>query len=294
MRDALDGYLHRSSRPVGAREVSQLVTGLFGEERERIRGIIDEQMKQMLRETAQMLPVPSLELWANSVDHTPTAVTGRRRAPVSAPESDPYQAGLYASDRIPGTGSGTFVGANVSAQPRARGPRTGLIVGASVAVVSIVGVVLAVVFIGIPGGSSSTPSAPTTTAEAPPTAAKTIELEITFGPPGATAKLDGVALAHSPFVAQMPRDGTAHTLEVSAPGYVPQSKMLSYESDIDLSIVLEEEASSADPVVSAEPKPDPRRVPPPPTPGGKSHPPPPAGGDGKEPLGIDEENPYGK
>ncbi len=62
-RAALEGYLARTSPRVGAREVGQFVEELFTQEREKIRLIIDEQMKQLQREasTAMPLPVPTLE-----------------------------------------------------------------------------------------------------------------------------------------------------------------------------------------------------------------------------------------
>ena len=305
MRDALEGFLHRFSRRSGTREVSDLVSDLFAEEREKIREIIDNQMKQLMRETAQTLPVPTLELWANAVDHTPTAVSGRRRAEVLSSQSGLHGAGPIShsglhgagmEDSVPGTGShGTLVGANLSASPPATGSRTTLIVGVVAALVSISGIVAAVMFLGTP-----TPTEATATAEPTAQAADTIKLEIAYGPADATAKLDGVALAQSPFIAQMPKDGSAHTLEVSAPGHVTQTTMLSYEQDIDLNIVLEErkdEVPSAEPTTTAAaPRPvpvlGPRPVtpqPPPPPP-----PPPPPTGKGNKPLGIDEEDPYGK
>jgi serine/threonine-protein kinase len=303
MRDALEGFLHRFSRRVGAREVGKLVSDLFAEERERIRGIIDEQMKQLLRETAQNLPVPSLELWANAIDHTPTAVSGKNR------QARASQSGLQGDDSAPGMGlgsHGTLVGANLSAAPPARRSRTTLIVGLAAVAISIIGVLLMMLFVGPSDGAPDAASAASADASGGTDSGETIQMEIAFGPDAATAKLDGVALAQSPFVAQMPRDGTAHTLEVSAPGYVTKTTMLSYDRDIDMSILLVEASASADASTSASA----------PTPGagpnakansgqGNSgqgnkgtHPktavPPPKGGDGKQPLKIDEEDPYGK
>lgn len=303
MRDALEGFLHRFSRRSGNREVGDLVSDLFAEERDKIREIIDGQMKQLMRETAQTLPVPTLELWANAIDHTPTAVSGRRRAEVLSQSGlhggRTSQSGLHGDDSIPGTGShGTLVGANLSTSPPATGSRTTLIVGVAAALVSIVGIVVAVMFVGTSEPDETAPAA-TTAATAATDATETISLEIRFAPADATAKLDGVALAQSPFVAQMPKDGSAHTLEVSAPGHVTQTTMLSYEQDIDMNVVLEEQtddAPSADPTTTAVvpkpypvagPRPTPKAQPPPP-------PPPPPTGNGKKPLGIDEEDPYGK
>jgi eukaryotic-like serine/threonine-protein kinase len=291
LRDDLDGFLHQFSRRIGTREVGNLVSELFAEEHDRIRAIIDEQMKQMLRETSQSLPVPTLELWANTVDHTPTAVSGRRS--VAALIS---QSGLHGRDSVPSTGSGsTLMGANLSTAPPARGPSTTLLVGLAAAAISVIGVLLVVVYFGRADGATTgaTPSAPTAAGTS-----ETIRVEITFDHPEATAKLDGVALAESPFVAQMPRDGTAHTLEVTRPGFATKTTMLSYDRDIELDVVLAEGASSAEPTTTAAPPtPGPRlpgpRLPAPPTPA-PPPPPPPVGGGGKKPLKIDEEDPYGK
>src|SRR6185503_12314075 len=72
-----------------------------------------------------------------------------------------------------------------------------------------------------------------------------------FGPGGATAKLDGVPLASSPFVAQVDRDGTMHRIDVEAPGMAPKTTMVSYDRDVSVSIVLLPEASSAGPAATA-------------------------------------------
>jgi serine/threonine-protein kinase len=114
-----------------------------------------------------------------------------------------------------------------------------------------------------------------------------VALKIAVEPASATAKLDGVALAQNPFVAQMPRDGSAHTLEVSAPGYVTQTSMLSYERDIDLTIKLVETAAPTATASATTAPPEPGKVAP--FPDAKVPPPAPSG---NKPLGIDEDDPY--
>jgi hypothetical protein len=84
-------------------------------------------------------------------------------------------------------------------------------------------------------------SSPATTPQAPvPSASQPerVPLSITFGPPGVTAKLDGVPLAESPFKAQVPRDGSMHRLEVEGLGLEPQVTMISYDKEVALAIVL--------------------------------------------------------
>ena len=83
-RDALETFLERFSRRIGPREVSQLVSSLFVEEREKIRLIIDEQMKRIQRETNTALPMPSLDVFPGAMDPTPITTIENLAAAVSA------------------------------------------------------------------------------------------------------------------------------------------------------------------------------------------------------------------
>jgi eukaryotic-like serine/threonine-protein kinase len=79
-RDALENFLERFSRRIGSREVGEFVTQLFADERAQIRQIIDEQMKRVLRETSQALPLPMLDLHTSSGDPTPLTSKNLHRA----------------------------------------------------------------------------------------------------------------------------------------------------------------------------------------------------------------------
>jgi serine/threonine protein kinase len=73
-RAALEGYLARTSPRVGAREVGLFVDELFVEEREKIRLIIDGQMKRLQREPSTAQPIPTMDPFD---DTRPTTVRGR-------------------------------------------------------------------------------------------------------------------------------------------------------------------------------------------------------------------------
>jgi serine/threonine protein kinase len=282
-RNALEGFLDRYRRQVGSRDLGELMNSLFAEERERIRDVIDEQMRRLLRETSRALPLPTIELPPDLLDHTPTTIDGRRRAEaMAAPVSAP------GVETTPSTGSGsqgTLVGANVNAPPPRSGKNMTLIVGlGALAIVALFAGFLVMVL-----GQSEVydvATMPSAAASSESRAAPTdsIQLAITFGPPPATATLDGVTLAQSPFVAQVPRDGSMHRLEVLSPGFVTETTMFSYERDIDRNILLDEEITLVEPTASAAPTapPGPRVTKPGPT----------STGGGKQPLKIDEEDPY--
>jgi hypothetical protein len=115
-----------------------------------------------------------------------------------------------------------------------------------------------------------------------------VAVSITFGPPGAVAKLDGVTLAESPFVAQVRRDGSMHRIDVEGPGLKPETRMVAYEKDVVVVVALQPAEPAAP--VSATAEPAKRLVVPGPLPG-------PLPGSGKPKPGkpgreIDEKDPY--
>ncbi len=281
-RDALEAFLDRFSRRVGSREVAELMSQLFSEERDRIRRVIDEQMKQLLRETAQALPMLTLN---QEPDVQPvTRVEGPRN---SLPQGG--FAGAVESSSVSQT-FGTLGGANLSSPPNGPRSKAALLLGALsvLALLSVGG--LLVVVLGMKDESKVTEnasSAATTTsanaATASAQASDRVQLKITFAPAAATAKLDGVPLSQSPFTAQVPRDGSMHRVEVNAPGLAPQTLMVSFEKDVTLDIVLVPETAAAS--ASASPTAaQPNRLPGPL----------PVNTNGKQPLGIDEQDPYKK
>jgi serine/threonine-protein kinase len=280
-RDALETFLDRFSRRVGSREVSELMNVVFAEERDRIRAVIDQQMKQIMRETAQALPVPTIEAHGAPLDHTPiTTVEGlsRRRAPAE------HHSGFPGA--VETSGSGTLVGVEQrpSVLPRSRTVALLLAGLAGLALLSVGTLVVVATRTDPPvpasAPASSAPRAPDPTA-APP--GDKVQLTITFGPSSAMAKLDGVPLVSSPFTAQVPRDGSMHRVDVEGPGLAPKTMMVAFDKDVKLDVVLEPAATTASASAAATQSPVTR--PGPGSPGKTS---------GKQPLGIDEDDPYKK
>ncbi|MFT3772365.1 MAG: serine/threonine-protein kinase [Minicystis sp.] len=286
MREALENYLARFSRRIGPREVGQFLSRLFVEEREKIRAVIDEQMKRLQRETSTQLPMPTLDVFPGALDPTPITTIENRAAAERA------AAALRASGTNPGvapdsgTGSisrshGTLAAANISQTPPPVKSGRAVMVGL-IATAATLAIGLAVV---LSTKGQPPPPTPAASASAAPQVAQ-IKLSITFGPPGAIAKLDGVPLAESPFVAQVRRDGLMHRLDLEGPGLKPETRMVSYEKDVVVAVSLQPAeaapvASSAAPVATVEPGPGKR----PAGSGGKGLP-------GKPARGIDEKDPY--
>ena len=296
-RVALENFLDRFSRRVGSREVGEYVSTLFHEEREKIRTIIDQQMKLLMRETSHALTVPSLDMHPSGPDNTPITTREIMRQaqrammahghgpPISQPGVlDPsYAPNVH--DSGPGSVSGahgTLVAANISQHPpKTRSSRTVLYVLGGLAVASLIGIVVVLALPSPPKPAA----APVETAKPSASADATdkIKVSISFGPAGATAKLDGVTLGENPFTAQVARDGSMHRVEVSGPGLLPETRMVTFEKDLTLSFTLQPEpVASATSSASAGPATGPR-------PGTGVLP-----KGTNQPRDIDEEDPYKK
>jgi serine/threonine-protein kinase len=277
-RVALEDYLARFSRRVGSREVGAFVSGLFVAERERIRLVIDEQMKRLLRETASELPVPTIDVYAGARDMTPVPPTEADAATRREALRGPARPGAddTGTGRVPSS-HGTLA-ATIAHPAGGRGVGRPALVGLGVLAATLV------VGLGVVVATRSAPPTPIPATSQPEP--EQVKLSIAFGPPGAVAKLDGVPLAESPFVAQVRRDGSMHRIDVEAPGHKPETKMVSYEKDVSVAVSL----------VAADPVP-PASAPRPPAAGsdpskraagaGPARPKPETSG-----LGIDEKDPY--
>jgi hypothetical protein len=65
-----------------------------------------------------------------------------------------------------------------------------------------------------------------------------IALHLAAGVPGATVRIDEGPSQPLPVETHVPRDGREHTLRVEAPGYVPRSRTVTFETDLRLSLAL--------------------------------------------------------
>jgi serine/threonine-protein kinase len=237
-REALEAWLdHRTVRRVGGREVGELVARAFAEEREHIRRVIDEQMRRLLRETSTVLPVPLLSVAPpSSMDATGSAIdrsAATRR--FASHDALPAAHELGGPASISGAHS-TVISADVSqaAAPAPAGGRGVLFGLGAMAVASVIGIAVLLSLKLQPASQAAAPSAaPSTSAEA-----DKVRVAIAFGPTGAVARLDGVPLADNPFVAQVARDGSMHRVDVEGPGLKPETRMVSYEKSVSITVTL--------------------------------------------------------
>jgi serine/threonine-protein kinase len=298
LSDALDRWLDKGHKRTSTRDVAELMNRLFPEEREAIRQVIEAQMKEVLQESSTSLPVPSLDLHAGAGDPTPLSIKNRADRlrdddpTVAEPSSVSGRFHQMAADATPSSVSGrhgTLATSQISQAPVARRSPRGAALAAGVAALLVGAAAALFVFRKPP--LEAPPADPTAASSPAATTPSTdrIKLSVTFGPPGATAKLDGVVLAQSPFVAQVPRDGSMHRIEVEGEGLASETRMVSFEKDVSLDFMLQPLPIDLDAPAGSAAAGAPRA-------GGGWRPPPadPKGKEPKQPRDIDEQDPYKK
>jgi serine/threonine protein kinase len=230
-RDLQDELAREGSR-VGEQEIGQLVSTLFTDKRQQLKGILEKQLSGL--KTGQFEGVRIIDLPASSVtlprisvssisDPTPSA-TLNPVAPQSVrilPETAPQSA---ASRKLP------------------------IVIAAAAGAAVLVGVLLlgGRNGSGASAGADTAGSAPPSTAAPRPPSAATIDVKIQVSPADAVVYLDDAKLA-APYTMKAPADGFGHKLRIEAAGHVTETRMLVFDKDVDLAVTLdpEKEASAA-------------------------------------------------
>jgi serine/threonine-protein kinase len=296
MREDLDRYMSaRSMTPFHTRALSALITRLFADDRERLRQLIEGQLRAVESENARHnSSVPPAQL-AMSV-------------PVVPSEAD---AAPGDGDERPGTPPPAAIRAIVAAvhgelpPPSSIAPETllspppapaawskGLLVGAAAAL----GASVALVAFSLGRSSAGPPLAPVAPAQAaavvaPPPVVESsspapapVHVVVRASPPSAQIFLDDEQV-QNPYVADRAHEVTAHGLRVEAPGYETKTATVTFEANVDVAIDLA--------LVEPPPPPRPRSAAPAARTATPVVPSAPARSASSGPRPIDTGNPYG-
>jgi serine/threonine-protein kinase len=225
LRRELEAYIASCPQRVTNRELGEIVSRAFAEDRQKIKTVVDEQLRA-LRASASNPVVPVV----------PLAQLG----PVHAgPPS--YSASIASSFSAVSSPQSHSMSQTAVPAPR----RTGLWVGVGAALVIGVLVAVGVTFAaksGVVAGPTTT--SPTTSATVPSTAStpvaantpRKLTLSVTTVPPKATVTVDGNALAGP---AEFPADGREHKVRVEAKGYEAQTETVVFDHDRTIVVTLD-------------------------------------------------------
>lgn len=259
MRADIEAHLQKLEPAPTAEMLGQQVAEMFTDDRARIQKIIERQLAA---------------LRVHEISDEPTWTRSKHRVGLDGAKSE-------TGDR-PSEGEGTGHGAR-SLRPSERTPLSvagrGATSGGSrawlvgVGAIAVVGALFAMrhrllgeppaVAAGSPTGTATTTAsvtaAPTATATAAqgPSDDSYVRVHITVTPPGARILLDGIAMGSNPFEGKLVKDSAMHRLQVDAPGFQAQGRMVSLASDLDLTITLVPRERAATSTTTSQPAPPP-------------------------------------
>jgi serine/threonine protein kinase len=258
LRIALEAFIHDEHLELDRVQLGLYVDSLLGDERERTRQIIDQQLKQLTS-----LPT------ADTLVQTLPTIDGLTPAPRAKVKGRSVQV-LMASEASPDTGRVLRPPA-----PAGNGP---LLLALAIVILVLAGVVVLLLTRAQPG-SVATPTAataapmpvvaavpqPADERHEPPVAAM-VSVRIQASPPIARLFLDGLELAENPFQGEFPHDSSLHELRITAPGCIDVERTLQFERDVTLDVTLARAPVAARPAPAPAPAPDPAPAPAPPPP----------------------------
>jgi serine/threonine-protein kinase len=211
----LEGYMENAGLRPDDREISALVSEAFVTERAKIKQIIEQQIG-WASEGKTKIKLPNLG-------------TEKSAGSLSPP-------GMGVSSSPPFT-------ATRPSYPASSKNRW-------VAITGSIGLVVIVLLL-IARWSASPAAAPSASAAssaaivaktvapaAEPSSRPTVTLTIRVTPAKAAVLLDGATLPSNPFHAAVPKDGTLHKLTASSPGFSTEERLLQYDQDAIIDLVL--------------------------------------------------------
>ena len=278
MQAALDGYIASLGLTPTRRALGEAVGKAFGEDRARLKNVVEEQMRNAaLLTTGES---PAVRFSPASIPSSPSALAyisggfpgadGSRSAPImSAP---------MMADHSSSTGSRTGAGAVRSIAPPPSASRAWLVALAMVAALAVAGALVfavksrdaqraaapsASVGVGAPQGASSaaSSSAQATSAQTPETQVpeaqvtmpRVAKIKLRITPPSAAVFLDGKPLTLDADGMFLVPSGETHRLRVEAAGFATDERTVSFTTERTLEVRLVRGQGGPKPVVSARP-----------------------------------------
>jgi serine/threonine protein kinase len=255
MRADIDAYLKEQGSPTTPEALGEHVAKLFAEDRTRMQKLVEQQLAAVrasdiaddpttwssISRPALVAPASSLASGVPSEPSSaPSDASGVSQAMVkNSPPSDDGspsrtprgRAASLSWSRMAGVGLLLAMGALFVMRDRLFGrPVTGVTPPPPTASETLTTVPVV------------TPTAtPTATASVPaPVASEAghIRLRVSALPPSARITVDGIVLGANPFDGKLVKDVAMHRVVIEAPGYVPQGRMVPFDTDVDLTITL--------------------------------------------------------
>lgn len=235
---ALEELLDSMNDKTTLREVGRLVAKHFEENRQKIKSIVETQLK-----VVKSLPTTEFQAISLPQLDNPGAASGPmsqvdRAATTGETKSNPATTSAPEVNRA-ATSSPTALTASTpsmhsASQPAAPAKR-GMI--GAIALIAAAAIGAGIWFVTRPQ-----PPPPTVATATPP--AGKVEISINVSPPNAKVLLDGKPLERNPFVGKFERDGATHMIQAEAPGYGTRSRDVTFDRDLTIEMALVPQAAA--------------------------------------------------
>jgi eukaryotic-like serine/threonine-protein kinase len=286
LQQDLEDYLAQQRMRASSRDVGAFVAEKFAADREKVRKIIEAQLKdvrwsQPQRATGQHLP--SLELTSAQYGDKPSPFkTSETERIITSPSQVgvPAQSSPLPAMSQPGTAPTNSGAALPVPRPPGRAPLLPLVaVGLFTLALLGVGVKLLLRPTEPPVAATAAPAtaAPATKAEERPPTPDAVNIIVRVRPAEAKVYLDDALLSEGPYAGKLPRSDKPHKLRVEAEHFVTKEETVPLTGDVMLSFdLVREEGAPTKPVPQGR-GPAPRQ---------------PGDGKGKPRHDIDSDSPY--
>ncbi|HRI72203.1 MAG TPA: serine/threonine-protein kinase [Polyangium sp.] len=236
---ALEEMLDSTNDKTSLREVGKLVARHFEENRAKIKGIVETQLKvvKSLPTTEfQAISLPQLDNPGGAASGPmsqidPSATTGDTKSSPKPASANSSQATTSSPTSLTASTPSMHSGSQPSAPPKRGG-----ILGA-VALIAAAAIGAGIWFATRP------PAQPTNVATNSPQTGQ-VEIWINVSPANAKLTIDGKPLEKNPFVGKFDRDGASHMLQAEAPGYATRSRDITFDKDRNIEFALVPQAAA--------------------------------------------------
>ena len=244
LQNAIDAYLEECGERVSARDVGKLIATHFEADRQKIKGIIEEQLRA---KTVEAFSLPVIDQHTHSGSGSGNATRADRSSHSSVSDAIKAEAAGQSSGSTSYTGPNVLFASSATTSGEASRGRRGLVAGGALAV----GALLAVVFWQMTKSPPPAPPPPVTgsthepATPTPPPAPTDVEVNIAAYPQEAKLYLDDRLLVSNPFKAKLQKDPALHHLRIEAPGFVSQAKDITLDKDSMLEVSLLKDPNAA-------------------------------------------------
>jgi serine/threonine-protein kinase len=240
---------HQTTR-VAARDVGAFVVARFGEERARIKGLIETQLHDVRwsgsypRATGRELP----KIDPGPILTTPTGTQPNRGVTGSVSALATGQSATSLTAAAPGT--------PVDPRPASRIPVAAILGGAGIVASVIVVAGLRIFAPAAPpapispsGASEAQATAAAKASATAPAALEPIHLKVRVSPAKAQIFLDDAPVATGAYEGTLPRDGKTHRVRAEAAGFAMKEETITASGDALVAFSLDRETATSSPAI---------------------------------------------